>query len=137
MHHAIITDMKESKISIPLFKDRVSPLFDVAGRFIVFHVKGDRVIDRFYFNTGGYSESEIVNLIKSQNIDIVICGAISNCLKNLIINSGTEVLNGIMGVVEDVVAAYLSGKIFSERFMMPGCGQVYCNRKRKGRKNGR
>ncbi|MBW7990941.1 MAG: hypothetical protein FVQ84_13125 [Planctomycetes bacterium] len=61
-------------------------------------------------------------------VDVLICGAISQPLALMISGSGIEVLPDISGSIDEVLNAYLAGRLTEQRFSIQGCKA----RERKG-----
>jgi predicted Fe-Mo cluster-binding NifX family protein len=55
-------------------------------------------------------------------VNILICGAITECLFRELQFLGVTVHGFITGQVEDVIQAFILGDLGEERFAMPGCG---------------
>jgi predicted Fe-Mo cluster-binding NifX family protein len=53
--------------------------------------------------------------------NVLICGAISRPLEIALIAGGIEVISFTCGSVEDVLKAFLSGRLNQHVFLMPGC----------------
>jgi predicted Fe-Mo cluster-binding NifX family protein len=109
------------KIAIPIWEDKVSPVFDTALRLLVVEVKGKKEASRFIYYIGDEDLTRRCQHIRTLNVDILICGAISYIFLKMLQSSGLEVIQQISGQVEEVLKAYLKGNIYNTRFLMPGC----------------
>jgi predicted Fe-Mo cluster-binding NifX family protein len=58
---------------------------------------------------------------------VLICGAISRPLEAMLLSAGVEVIPQTCGPVEEVLKAFMSGKLTEKAFLMPGC----CGRRRR------
>jgi len=67
------------------------------------------------------SLSQRTGQIKNLEIDVLVCGAISRVLANMVTTSGIQVLPYVTGQVDDVLQAYLTGQLVKPEFSMPGC----------------
>ena len=99
---------------------RVSPLFDVAGKFTLVHTGNPDKTD--FLDTLDLSGMFLVNALKESGIDIVICSAISRRYARALVKSGIELVPGVIGSVDEIVNAYLSDSLSIDRYAMPGCG---------------
>ena len=54
-------------------------------------------------------------------VDMLICGAVSESLESLMIDSGIQVEARICGDLEAVLMAFRQGTLEEDRFTMPGC----------------
>jgi predicted Fe-Mo cluster-binding NifX family protein len=110
------------KIAIPIWGEKVSPVFDTAARLMIFQVadRGEPV----RFETPLY-EKEFANRcyrIQALGVDILICGAISRAFSKMLSASGVNVISWISGDAEEVFEAYIEGKLNGSKYLMPGCG---------------
>ncbi len=110
------------KIAIPIWNSRVSPVFDVARKVLIIDVENGVEKGRYEHHLESTDlvarAAEIANL----RIDVLICGAISRPLETMIMANGVKVIAQTCGEVEEVLEAYISGKLFTlEQFFMPGC----------------
>lgn len=109
------------RIAIPIWEDKVSPVFDTALRLLVIDFEKDREASRLAYHIGEQDLSWKCHRIESLNPDVIICGAISHFFLNILRATGIEVIEHISGRTEEVLEAYLKGDIFNSRFLMPGC----------------
>ncbi|MBW1808707.1 MAG: hypothetical protein JRJ19_16605 [Deltaproteobacteria bacterium] len=64
-------------------------------------------------------------------VDVLICGAISKPLEEILVLAGTWVILNTCGAVEEVLSAFVSGQLTEQAFLMPGCsGQRRRSKKR-------
>jgi predicted Fe-Mo cluster-binding NifX family protein len=107
------------RIAIPVWDERVSPIFDVA-RWI-------RVVDIADGGVTRTTDHRLENQSRASGlvglgVDLLICAAISTPLAAILWVSGIEVMSDTCGPVDDIVTAYVSGDIDLDRFRSPGCG---------------
>jgi len=65
-------------------------------------------------------------------VDVLICGAISRPLEMMLVSEGMQVIPHTCGPVEDVIRAYVSGRLTDQAYLMPGC----CGQRRRTRARG-
>jgi len=109
-------------VAIPVWNDRVSPVFDAASRLMLVHVENG--VERAR-REEALPESFLARRAKrlaELGVTVLICGAISRPLAALLEASGINVLAWTAGPVNDVLQAYLAGRLPDPRWMMPGCG---------------
>jgi predicted Fe-Mo cluster-binding NifX family protein len=114
------------KIAIPIWEDKISPVFDTALRLLVVEVKGKEEASRFIYYIGDEDLTRRCQHIRTLNVDILICGAVSYTFLQMLQSSGLEVIQQISGRIEEVLKAYLKGNIYNTRFLMPGCKRYRC-----------
>lgn len=108
------------RIAVPVWNDRVSPVFDVA--------KAIRVVD---FSDGAAVSStdhtieneRRAEAVAKLGIDVLICAAISIPLEATLWISGVEVIPDTCGAVEEIIEAFSQGDRTLQRFCSPGNGR--------------
>ena len=109
-----------AKIAIPIFKSRVSPVLDSCTRILIVDIEQNRETERSELYMDEFSLSERVNILQKTHVTTIICGGISDVLHNMLKNLPISVIIGIAGEVEEVVSAYVAGRLNERRFYMPG-----------------
>lgn len=110
-------------LAIPTWKNRVSPVFDVANTFRVFTIEdlSVRVLQHIVLHQGSIEAR--AEALKRLGVDLVICGTISRAARTSLRQRNIEVQLHICGETEAVVASYIKGTLAAEeQFKMPGCG---------------
>ena len=112
------------RVAIPVFDDRVSPVFDAGRRVVLVDIEGGREIRR---TVQIIEEPELgprARRVAELGADVLICGAISRPLETMLLSAGVEVIPQTCGSLEAVIRAFLSGRLTERAFMMPGsCGR--------------
>ena len=119
------------RIAVPIWEDKISPVFDTALKLLVVEIKDMREKSRFVYHIDESDLSQKCHRIRKLNLDTLICGAVSQVFLQMLLASGLDVIQEISGPAEDVLKAYLKGNIFQPRFLMPGCkrGLLRCGRR--------
>jgi predicted Fe-Mo cluster-binding NifX family protein len=107
---------------IPIFDGRISPVFDVARRLVLVDIENGREVRRTEQAVKERDLGPRVRRVAELGTDVLICGAISRPLEALLSSAGVEVIPQTSGPVEDVLGAFISGKLTEQAFVMPGCG---------------
>ena len=111
------------RIAIPIWQDKISPLFDTASRLLIVATNDSKGMNRHEIFLDEDDISRRCMRIESQAIDTLICGAISRPLARLLTARGISVIQDITGLTEEVITAYFQGKLIHPKFLMPGCGK--------------
>lgn len=122
-------------LAIPVWSGRVSPVFDAAGQLLVLALQAGREVGRREVVLGQAEAPERVRIVVDLGVNVLICGAISRILEDMLTQRGVTVLSHVCGNVDEVVNCYLAGQMPQERFGMPGCCQR--RRRRAGHRGGR
>lgn len=108
------------KIGIPVFQDRLSPVFDSSGLIRVFtHQPDGRMTEGASLAIHSLLCYARIEAILAQHIDLLICAAISRECQILLEANGVVVLAGLFGPATDIVAAYLAGRLDDKQFHLP------------------
>jgi len=95
----------------------VSPVFDVARLLRVFELDDQRVAGD---STVKVKSTAGRDTVIELGVDVLICSAISIESASMLRLAGIEVIAGICGAAERVVAAYASGDAILSEFRVPG-----------------
>lgn len=108
------------QIAIPIWRERVSPLFDSAGCVLMVRLEDGEELDRWRLRLRGYHPGQRLHLLMMAQIDILICGALSGAMRGMMESAGVTVIAWRTGLVEDVLRAYLNDNLDEPRFLLPG-----------------
>lgn len=111
------------KIAVPVHANRVSPLFDTAGRLLVVDLDGRQERGRELTVLDESYPFARVSRLQGLGIEVLICGGISHRIAVMLEDSGVRLIPWVAGEVEEVLEAYKSGGLPDPRFLMPGCGR--------------
>ncbi len=109
------------KIAVPIYNDSVSNVFDFAHRLLLVDIENGKETERSEVKLEGLSLPQRAYKLKTLDVDVLVCGAVSRVLANMVITSGIHVLPYITGSIDDVLKAYLTGQLVKPEFTMPGC----------------
>ena len=117
----MVVGVRKMKIAIPIYNDSVSNVFDFAHRLLVVEIENSKEVNRSEVALESRSLPQRAGQLKSLGIDVLVCGAVSRLLANMVIQSGIEVLPFVTGNIENVLGAYMAGQLIRPEFSMPGC----------------
>jgi predicted Fe-Mo cluster-binding NifX family protein len=109
-----------TRIGIPIFQNRVSPVLDSCQHMLLIDVENGVEVNRQMVYLGDIPLAERFDFIKNLGIITVICGGVSESFANMLTGSNVCLCNGIAGNVDEVITAFLDDRIDSPRFYMPG-----------------
>lgn len=109
-----------NRIAIPVYKSRVSPVFDSCTRLLLIDQDHNQEIDRTEIWCEGLSEIERLKMLKKLSVCKVICGGISDGFYKMISSAGISVIVGIAGEVDQVLNAFRCNRLGEPCFYMPG-----------------
>ena len=108
------------RVAIPIFRSRISPVFDSCTRVLLVDIEHNREMERSEIYLDELSLTERLSILQKSRVAIVICGGISDLLQNMLQSVKISLIAGIAGEVEQVVTAYLSERLDEPQFHMPG-----------------
>jgi hypothetical protein len=108
------------RTAIPVFMGRVSPVLDTCTQLGLLEPGRKRKITCQTIPVKGKSIFERADEIKKLGVLVVICGAVSGALYNLLKESNIDLVCGITGDIEEVIDAYRNRTLTHARFRMPG-----------------
>lgn len=108
------------KISITIWGNRISPVFDVASELLVADIENKRVKEKTYISFDPGIPLELIRTLKQAQISILICGAISTQPAELIVQNDIKLISFATGNTLKLLNSFArTGKI-EPKFMMPG-----------------
>ena len=108
------------RIAIPIFKSRVSPVFDTCTRLLLIDFKDNQVIKRNEFDLDNFSLRERMQVLAKNDVGVIICGGISDVFHAILSNSNIRLISGICGNIDEVIKAHIDGRLDDPCFFMPG-----------------
>ncbi len=111
---------------------RIAPVFDAAQRVLIVESEAGRIVRASEEDLCGEIPARKALRLKERGVKTLVCGAISRPMKIMIEACGIQVSPFVSGCLEEVVQAWLAGRLERNRFLMPGC----CGRRRAGRMGG-
>ena len=124
------------KVAIPQWNGRVSPVFDVAGSLLLVDVADGQELRREEGTLTASDPLQRAKEVAQFEAEVLICGAISLPLEAALAFTGVQVIPFTCGRVEDVLAAFIDGRLEQGAFWMPGCRgrrRQFRARRRRGR----
>ena len=109
------------KLAIPIYNSNVSNVFDFSTRLLLVDIENSKEANRSEVALNSSLLPQRVGKLKNLEVDVLVCGAISRVLANMVTTSGIQVLPYITGSINDVLKAYLAGQLVQPQFTMPGC----------------
>jgi predicted Fe-Mo cluster-binding NifX family protein len=127
------------KVALPVWQGRVSSVLDFAHKLLVVEFDKGREKSRQEVILVEQSVPNRAATLKQLGVGVLICGAISRPLAEMINGSGIQVLPFVSGPTEQIISAYKTGLLGSPQYILPGFwhGARRGFRTCRGRKRGR
>ena len=108
-------------IGIPLFGTEVSPRFCFADRILVVEVEQGRETRRFVISLGEPWLPGRVSELATLGVRTLLCGGFNRTYLPTADRLGIQVITGVSGDAENVLAAFLRGQIIPGSTRMRRC----------------
>lgn len=116
-----------TRVAFTTLDDRIAPVFDTARQIYIIEARSGRVVHGSREQLADNLPVQKALRLAELDIEILVCGAISRPLHALVMAYGIHVIPFVAGYLNDVVRAWLSGRVDWNAFAMPGC----CERGRR------
>jgi predicted Fe-Mo cluster-binding NifX family protein len=121
------------RVVMPIHEARISPVLDVARQFLLLELDGKRELARSEVRIEEVELGARARALSEINPEVLICGAVSRAFESLLGGASIEVIPNTCGPVEEVIAAFVSGHLTEDAFLIPGCPR----RSRRARRSAR
>ena len=98
----------------------MSSVFDFAHELLLIDIENSCETSRTEVFFDIKRPPDRVVKLEQLGVDMLVCGAISRSLANMVRASGIQVLPYVVGKVDDVLQAYCAGQLEQSRLKMPG-----------------
>jgi len=109
------------RIGIPIWNDRVSPVLDTAERLVIIDTGAAAGQARTEVTVAARQLPLRVTCFAELDLDLLVCGAVSRPLAELLDAAGVAVEPWVAGDVEEVLQAITTGELDRPCYRMPGC----------------
>ncbi len=120
----------EMKVAITVWGNRISPVFDSAHTLLIADIENRKIIKRYYESFDPEISSHLVEKLELMDISILICGAISDVLAEIIASSKIELIPFISGSAFSILENFALERPIIPAFLMPGCRGWHGQRKK-------
>jgi len=109
------------KVALATWDGRISPVFDVARQVLIVEVENGEAAGRHEESLPGTDPQAQAERLAALGPQVLICGAISRLMAEMVAGKHVRVLPFTAGDVEQVLAAWLAGALPGPAWSMPGC----------------
>lgn len=107
-------------MGIPIWNDRIAPVFDVARNIRLVTVGFSKIVDQIDAGLPIDSLPGKTAFLVDRQVTVLICGAISRRFYGMLCDTGIAVVPFINGDFNDVFAAWLENQLDDGTYEMPG-----------------
>jgi len=109
------------KTAFAFLEDRIAPVFDAAQRIHVAEVEAGLIVFEAQETVKGQSPIERAMHLVDLGIETLVCGAISNPMREALMANGIQVFPFVAGNLHEVIQVWLRGDLGGDAYSMPGC----------------
>jgi predicted Fe-Mo cluster-binding NifX family protein len=88
-----------------------------------------RVVEKKNIYLNKLTLSERFKLLRQAGVTDVVCGHISDFFYDMLSNENIKIISGIAGGEDEVVAAFINGRLDNHVFHMPGVSKCITQKK--------
>ena len=108
------------RIAVPIFQSRVSPVLDSCNDLMLVDLSEAGAVRRVNVSLRKLSLGERAAAMSRQGVEKIICAGVSDLMMACIVSRGIQVISGLSGEVEQIIAAYQQNQLDQDCFRMPG-----------------
>ena len=109
------------RVAVSVWNHRVSPVFDTARQVLLVDYEDGEQVARAEEAIDEIPLPQRAARLSDLEVDVLICGAVSRPLLSMLSGAGIIVVPFVTGAVEDVLKAYVEGRLADPCLRMPGC----------------
>jgi predicted Fe-Mo cluster-binding NifX family protein/N-acetylglutamate synthase-like GNAT family acetyltransferase len=111
------------QVAIPIWDQRISPVLDAAGALWLTQIDDESHTIRWQTKVSlqATEPTARAQALANLGIDVLICGAVSQVLEQLLLSHGIHVIARKCGVATDVLNAYRQDQLDDITYALPGC----------------
>ncbi len=120
------------RIAMPVFHDQIATVMDFAQQILLVDVEAGKEVYRRRIEFQQIIPAK-AGVLVDHGADLLICGALSRPFAAMVFHSGIDIIPFITGKTDEVLKAYLNGRLADPQFLLPGSLPGYCRRSKGGR----
>jgi len=99
------------KIAVTYENGNVGQHFGKTEQFKLYETEGGKIVSSAVVGTNGAGHGALAGFLKDAGADVLICGGIGMGARMALAETGIELLPGVEGPADEVVAQYLAGSL--------------------------
>jgi predicted Fe-Mo cluster-binding NifX family protein len=125
------------KVAIALFKDRISPRFDVCPEIWIIELNNGEVISQEKRPMESFNLQQRLDQVTSNGVHKIICGGIDSFCMDHLGNMGIDVIHNVAGEAGEVLNLFIRGMLRSGFYCNGKRGRGFCGWRTgpRGRRN--
>ncbi|MCR5452368.1 MAG: DUF134 domain-containing protein [Lachnospiraceae bacterium] len=99
------------RIAVTYEQEMVGQHFGHTEQFKIFDVTDGKIASSQIIDTNGTGHGALAGFLRAAEVEVLICGGIGMGARNALEEVGIKLFPGVNGVVDEVMDAYLAGKL--------------------------
>ena len=99
------------KIAVTYEKGEVFQHFGKTEQLKIYEIDQNKIINTNIIDTNGQGHGVLCDLLKNNNVDILLCGGLGTGAKNMLEENNIKVFAGVKGNTDKNVEDYLANKL--------------------------
>ena len=120
----------DMKVALPLFKDRISPRFDVCPEIWIIELNNGGVISQEKWPMASFNLQQRLDQLTSKGVHKIICGGIDSFCMDHLGNNGIDVIHNVAGEAGEALSLFIRGVLRSGSYCDRRRGKGFCGWKR-------
>ena len=108
------------KIAITVWGNRISPVYDCAKTLMITQIENGKIVGQVSEGFNPKNSTQIASILNNLEINILICGAITESQSKTIERDGIKLISFVSGNAEKVLLSYIKEPLLIVDFLMPG-----------------
>lgn len=109
------------RVAFAAWNNRIAPVFDIARQVLVVDAESGRIVGQSHEALSSDFPVHKALRLAELGVETLVCGGISRSLLALVSGYGIRVVPFVAGELDEVVQAFLKGRLEGSSFAMPGC----------------
>lgn len=121
---AVDSKSGETNVKIAVATDENDNVYEHFGKcpkFTVFDIKDSELKEKYEINCEVTGHDAVADVLKENNIDVVLCGGIGQGALNALFANNIQVIPGMRGDISIAAADYLAGALYFDSEQGPTC----------------
>lgn len=121
------------KVAVPIWQGHVSSVFDFAHKLLIVDFENGIEKERKEIELSEQNSLKRAYKLNQLGVSILICGAISRPLADMLNGLRIQVLPCVTGSTEEILKAYKAGRLGYPKYAMPGYWKGACKGRHRHR----
>jgi len=112
------------RVAFSMLNGRIAPVFDSSRCLLILDIESGNTIEKIehqFLNDNPYHK---VRMIMIYEINIIVCGAISQWMNTMLQSVGIQTIAFVSGEEQAIIKAFLKNKLNHPDYLMPGCKHI-------------